>query len=288
MSERTTPEALITETEVRASAARIFEALSDPAQRLAWWGSKGKFQAEHMESDLRPGGLWVMRGTGPGGQAFSIRGEYRVVDPPHVLEFTWNPDWPEPTSIIRFELNEMNGVTAVRLTHSGFNTPDIRSRYQGWPLLLANLRNVSTQPNGRESRMTRLFPAEQTRSRKIFYWTSTALVVFGMTLGGIGDVLRVQPIIEGMAKLGYPSYFPIIIGVWKLLGAPVLLAPALPRLKEWAYAVAFFNFSGAVISHLAVGDTPAQIAPSLVFSILTLVSWALRPPTRRLTQVDQR
>jgi hypothetical protein len=30
-----------------------------------------------------------------------------------------------------------------------------------------------------------------------------------------------------------------------------LLAPRLPRLKEWAYAGAVFNYTGAAASHLA-------------------------------------
>jgi DoxX-like family len=130
--------------------------------------------------------------------------------------------------------------------------------------------------------MNQLFPARQSRARSIVYWMSTALLAFGLLLGGASDVMRAQPIREGMAHLGYPSYFPVIIGVWKLLGAVVILAPRLGRLKEWAYAGTFFNMSGAVISHMAVGDTFGQIAPSLMFSVLTLVSWATRPPTRRL------
>jgi uncharacterized protein YndB with AHSA1/START domain len=46
-----------------------------------------------MESDLRPGGKWVMGGTGMGGRPFSFVGEYRKVEPPHLLFFTRLPDW---------------------------------------------------------------------------------------------------------------------------------------------------------------------------------------------------
>jgi len=48
-------DAIIKEIVIKAPAARIFEALADPAQRVKWWGTEGRFQATHMESDLRPG-----------------------------------------------------------------------------------------------------------------------------------------------------------------------------------------------------------------------------------------
>jgi len=38
-----------------------------------------------MESDLRPGGRWVMRGLRADGGPFTISGEYREVSRPRVL-----------------------------------------------------------------------------------------------------------------------------------------------------------------------------------------------------------
>jgi uncharacterized protein YndB with AHSA1/START domain len=37
---------------IKASAERVFEALTDPRQRLKWWRVAGKFVATVMESDL--------------------------------------------------------------------------------------------------------------------------------------------------------------------------------------------------------------------------------------------
>jgi hypothetical protein len=64
----------------------------------------------------------------------------------------------------------------------------------------------------------------------------------------------------------------------------VIIAPGFPRLKEWAYAGAFFQFSGAVASHLLAGDwSPVSVwLTPLVFSMFVVVSWALRPGGRRL------
>ena len=78
-----------------------------------------------------------------------------------------------------------------------------------------------------------------------------------------------------------PVYFLVILGVWKVLAAVAVLAPGLPRLKEWAYAGLVFNFTGAAASHLAVGDRADTLVAPMLFTGLTFASWALRPPARR-------
>jgi uncharacterized protein YndB with AHSA1/START domain len=94
-----------------------------------------------MESDLQIGGKWMMKGVGMG-KAFSVRGEYRKIERPRVLEFTWLPDWQgdETESLVRFDLNEKDGVTTVRVTHSGLVTERSRDSHKGWPQVLSGLR----------------------------------------------------------------------------------------------------------------------------------------------------
>ena len=57
------------------------------------------------------------------------------------------------------------------------------------------------------------------RKRATFYWLATALLVSDLVLGGIWDVLRVPRVREVIERLGYPTYFLVILGVSKLLGA---------------------------------------------------------------------
>jgi hypothetical protein len=59
-------EAIVQEITIKAPASRVFEALIDPAQRMKWWGQKGRFETTNVESDLRPGGRWLMSGMGMG------------------------------------------------------------------------------------------------------------------------------------------------------------------------------------------------------------------------------
>jgi uncharacterized membrane protein YphA (DoxX/SURF4 family) len=93
-------------------------------------------------------------------------------------------------------------------------------------------------------------------------------------------VPQVRGVIE---RLGYPLYFLVILGIWKLLGAVALVIPRFPRLKEWAYAGVIFDLTGAVASQLASGWMDAgQMAYPIVMTGVAVASWALRPPSRRL------
>lgn len=138
-------DAIVQEITISGSAERIFEALTDPSQRTKWWGLKGRFETKHMESDLRPGGRWMMSGTGVGGKPFRVNGVYRTVERPRVLAFTWLPSWDEEATetLVRFELDERGGVTTVRLTHSGFASEGSRARHQGWPQILSWLKGYA-------------------------------------------------------------------------------------------------------------------------------------------------
>lgn len=117
-------------------------------------------------------------------------------------------------------------------------------------------------------------------AKNIAYWITTGLVGAAFASGGFMDLSGSPQVMAGMTHLGYPAYFATILGTWKLLGALAVLAPRLPRLKEWAYAGIVFNLTGAAISHLAAGDGVGKAAPPLVLTGLAFASWALRPPTR--------
>src|SRR5215207_2410524 len=93
--------------------------------------------------------------------------------------------------------------------------------------------------------------------------------------------LQMSPFRDTATHLGYPAYFMSILGVWYVSAGVVLLAPRLPRLKEWAYAGLVFNYTGAAASHIWIGDGVEKLAAPAGFLVLTVASWALRPPERR-------
>ena len=119
------------------------------------------------------------------------------------------------------------------------------------------------------------------RLRATGYWTATACVALEMGVGGGWDIARLPFVANVVAHLGYPSYFLVLLGTWKMLGAAALLVPRTPLLKEWAYAGAFFTYTGAMISHLTTGYALSEVAVLGVMTALTVTSWALRPAARR-------
>jgi len=140
MNPTPTNEAIIEEITIRGSAEQIFEAIANPEERLKWWGAKGTYESTEMESDLRVGGKWIMKGVARG-DAFTCHGEYTRIQRPRLLEFTWNSSWQGETkeSLVRFDLNEIDGMTTVRVTHSGLS-PAAREAHRGWPQVLGWLK----------------------------------------------------------------------------------------------------------------------------------------------------
>ena len=128
--------------------------------------------------------------------------------------------------------------------------------------------------------------SSSSRGHIMAYWLTTALVVSELALGGVWDVLRVPQVRGLFERLGYPLYFLVILGIWKLLGAVALAIPRFPRLKEWAYAGVLFDLTGAVASLWASGLTGAgTMAYPILMTGVAVASWALRPPSRRLNPV---
>jgi len=133
-----------------------------------------------------------------------------------------------------------------------------------------------------------------TKRHKIIYWISTVWLATGMLATGTLQLFRAKaegavapPGVEGIIHLGYPVYLLTILGVWKILGVVALLIPKYPLLKEWAYAGFFFAMSGAIFSHIAVGDPIKEIIPASILLIMTVVSWHFRPASRRIVSVNQ-
>jgi uncharacterized protein YndB with AHSA1/START domain len=143
---------IVQEVTIKAGAQRVFAALTKPEELLQWWAAEGKFKVTHAECNLQPGGKWLMRVTscGPDApRALTVCGEYLTVEPPRLLEYTWileREDLPE--TLVRWDLDEKDGYTTVRVTHSGLITEELRARHDGWPLLVTLLKSyIHNEPD---------------------------------------------------------------------------------------------------------------------------------------------
>jgi len=121
--------------------------------------------------------------------------------------------------------------------------------------------------------------------QKAIYWTSTIFVAFIMTVSGGLAITHFPKFMVGLAHLGYPPYFANLLGIGKLAGVIVLLAPGLGKFKEWAYPAFGITVLSACYSHLNSGDGWMALDPLVTFAAL-IVSYMTRPLSRRSTAAE--
>ena len=129
--------------ELAASPERVFAALTEPKQLEMWWGSDEMYRTFDWQTDLRPGGIRNCQARSPKGDLSWVRGEYLVVDPPRVLEFTWNASWDQgPMTRVRMEVAPVGSGSRLTVIHSGFGEDAKRSgNYaDGWNRVLGWLK----------------------------------------------------------------------------------------------------------------------------------------------------
>ncbi|WP_298261577.1 DoxX family protein [Bradyrhizobium sp.] len=119
----------------------------------------------------------------------------------------------------------------------------------------------------------------------IVYWVTTVLTALLFAAPGLALVLRDPHFVAEMTRLGYPGYFLPFLGIWKILGAIVVLVPGARYLKEWAYAGMIFDIAGAVVSRAAAGDHGLEFVLPFIIACIVALSWGLRPDVRRLSRV---
>jgi hypothetical protein len=107
-------------------------------------------------------------------------------------------------------------------------------------------------------------------------------VAFLVGTGGLAYALQVPDVVQGVVELGFPVYFVVMLGVWKVLGSVAILLPRTPLLKEWAYAGIVFELLGAATASFATRAELWHVAAPLSIALLLGVSWTLRPASRRL------
>src|SRR6266404_2897776 len=119
------------------------------------------------------------------------------------------------------------------------------------------------------------------RGKAVTYWVSTSFVACIMAISGGLAITHASLMMKALAHLGYPRYFSDLLGIGKLAGVFVLLAPGMPRLKEWAYVGCGITILNASYSHYSSGDGLMALEPLVTFAAL-VISYIYRPASRRL------
>jgi uncharacterized protein YndB with AHSA1/START domain len=120
---------------VPAAPLVVFGAFSERDELAQWWGPEG-FTIPSMEFDPRVGGSYRIEMQPPEGDSFHLRGEFREVDPPKRLAFTFIWDPPDPDDVetlVGLSFLDLGGSTEVALTQGPFKTEARRALHgDGW------------------------------------------------------------------------------------------------------------------------------------------------------------
>ena len=128
-----------------ASRAAVYSALTDPEELGRWWGPRG-FTAPSVEFEPRVAGGYRIAMQPPGGGVFHLSGEFREVEPPARLAYTfrWNPPAADDreTEVI-LALEDRGEKTKVILTQGEFATEERYALHEaGWSESLERLEQL--------------------------------------------------------------------------------------------------------------------------------------------------
>ncbi|MBI3993766.1 MAG: SRPBCC family protein [Candidatus Lambdaproteobacteria bacterium] len=109
-----------------APRALVFQAHTQPAHLVHWWGRTGS-TLPVCEIDLRPGGAWRFVERQSDGREYGFRGTYREIVPPQRLVYTFEFEGtPGHVVLVSATFDEVDGMT--RLTsRSRFHTAEDRN-----------------------------------------------------------------------------------------------------------------------------------------------------------------
>ena len=118
-----------------ATRTVVFRAFSAPYQLARWWGPDG-FVTPSLEFDPRVGASYRIEMQPPDGDPFHLTGEFREVDPPARLAYTfaWHPPDPDDLeTLVELSFRDFEESTVVGLIQGPFKTEARRELHRnGW------------------------------------------------------------------------------------------------------------------------------------------------------------
>jgi uncharacterized protein YndB with AHSA1/START domain len=132
-----------------ASPEEVFDAWTNPEVLARWWMARPNYSSPGCDVDLRVGGRYTLRmRDNDSGNLHAVGGEYREVDRPRRLVYTWcwegsaDPH-PGHVSLVTVEFDGDERSTTVRLEHAGLPSDDSRARHgEGWVAVLEVLASL--------------------------------------------------------------------------------------------------------------------------------------------------
>ena len=120
-----------------APRERVFRAWTESEQLKKWFAVGEGFTTPIAEVNLIVGGKYRLGMQAPGDDGILIViGEYKQINPPERLVFTWRwetPEADEPETLVTVEFNERSNGTEVVITHELFADRESLDKHrEGW------------------------------------------------------------------------------------------------------------------------------------------------------------
>jgi uncharacterized protein YndB with AHSA1/START domain len=107
-----------------AAPTTAFNAFVDPGELAKWWGPEG-FTIPSLSFSARVGAGYRIEMQPPTGDPFALVGEFRQVDPPTGLAYTFRWEDPDPDDVetlARLSFRDLGEATEVSLSQGAFKT----------------------------------------------------------------------------------------------------------------------------------------------------------------------
>jgi uncharacterized protein YndB with AHSA1/START domain len=125
-----------------APPEKVFAAWTRAEALQKWWGVAEGYTTPLAEVDFRVGGRYRLGMLAPDGEQMTIlTGEYRLIQPPERLVFTWGIEGTDtPESLISLRFLSRGEQTELILLHEYQGTPEMAKNFrQGWNGMLERL-----------------------------------------------------------------------------------------------------------------------------------------------------
>jgi len=130
---------------LRAPPTVVFRACTEPLELAKWWGPHG-FTSPSVEVDLRVGGGYRIEMQPPEGDAFYLSGEFREVDPPARLVYTFRWEDPDPDdqeTVVTLSLRDLGESTELVVSQGTFAVERrLALHEEGWADTLDRLQEL--------------------------------------------------------------------------------------------------------------------------------------------------
>jgi uncharacterized protein YndB with AHSA1/START domain len=138
------PAAVVVRRTIAAPPKKIFDAWLDPIA-LAEWMRPGEIRSTQAEIDPRVGGKYQIDMQGSSGPIHHS-GEYRVIDRPRKLVFTWvSVHTGDAPSLVTVDFLPVERGTEIIVTHERLPESAMPSHRNGWTSGLQHLDEACTQ-----------------------------------------------------------------------------------------------------------------------------------------------